>query len=398
MSVKVYVPSPWRNLTGGKARVEVAANDIAGLLGSMEALYPGFMSHVVDETGEVFHHVNIFVNQELISHSQGLHTTLQDGEEVAFVPALAGGNSAYLGAEKEPASRGRETIDLNALKAGGFIMQRQGNFFSLRLKVPVGNITGEQLMKVADVAQRYGKGHVHLTMRQGIEIPFIRLDDFNAVTGELAIVGLGLGACGARVRVVTACQGTAICPHALGDTHSLAGKLDERLYGRWGLPHKFKMGVTGCPNACAKPQENDLGFMAVVEPVFDESGGHECIACGLCVDLCPGKAIQLVDGKPVIDRGRCFHDARCIMHCPTGSWRARREGWNAYVGGKWGRQPQLGVLFAEFLSEEQAVDLAERTLAAYCRLANKGERLGSLINRLGLATFKGAVYHEQPCP
>ena len=286
----------------------------------------------------------------------------------------------------------REAIDLNALKAGGFIMQRQANLFSLRLKVPVGNITAEQLLKVAEIARRYGQGYLHLTLRQGIEIPFIRLDDFNAVSGELATVGLGLGACGARVRVVTACQGIATCTDALGDTHSLARRLDACLYGRAGLPHKFKMGVTGCPNACAKPQENDLGFMAVVEPLLDESDGHECTACSLCVDLCPGKAIRLVDGKPVIDRSKCFHDGRCVLNCPIGSWRAGRQGWNAYVGGKWGRQPQLGVLFAEFLVEDEAVALAERTLAAYCRLANRGERLGSLINRMGLAPFREAVY------
>lgn len=284
-----------------------------------------------------------------------------------------------------------QNVDFNLLKAGGFILQRQPNMYCLRLKVPLGNVTASQLQRIAEVAERYGKGYVHLTLRQGIEIPFIPFEDFEAVTRDLAAAGLGMGACGARVRVVTACQGLAVCTDALGDTRSLATRLDECLYGRWGLPHKFKMGVTGCPNACAKPQENDLGFMAAVEPVFDESDGHACVSCGLCVDLCPGKAIRLVGGKPVIDRSKCFHDGRCIMNCPTGSWRVQRQGWHAYVGGKWGRQPQLGVLFAQFLSEDEAVMLAERVLDAYMRLADKGERLGSLINRIGLETFREAV-------
>jgi dissimilatory sulfite reductase (desulfoviridin) alpha/beta subunit len=52
----------------------------------------------------------------------------------------------------------------------------------------------------------------------------------------------------------------------------LAKILDERFYGRYGLPHKFKMGVTGCPNSCTKPQEHDLGLMAVIEPALDEEG------------------------------------------------------------------------------------------------------------------------------
>jgi dissimilatory sulfite reductase (desulfoviridin) alpha/beta subunit len=92
------------------------------------------------------------------------------------------------------------------------------------------------------------------------------------VRSELEDVGLIFGACGPRVRVIVACQGNAIYWCALGDTQSLAKILDERFYGRYGLPHKFKMGVTGCPNSCTKPQEHDLGLMAVIEPALDEEG------------------------------------------------------------------------------------------------------------------------------
>jgi len=61
---------------------------------------------------------------------------------------------------KKSAPKEWERIDLNALKAGGFIIQKQANFFSLRLKMPVENIPNERLVKVAEVAQRYGKGYV----------------------------------------------------------------------------------------------------------------------------------------------------------------------------------------------------------------------------------------------
>ncbi len=285
-------------------------------------------------------------------------------------------------------SKQEPPVDLASFKAGGLIPQRQSNLFSVRLKILLGNITADQMRKVAEISREYGQGYVHLTMRQGIEIPHIQLEELDEVITKLGEVGIELGACGHRIRVITSCQGNRLCPHGLGDTQSLALKLDEQFYGRSGLPHKFKIGVTGCPNSCIKPQENDVGFIGVAEPVFREDEGEECISCGLCADICPLNAIELVNGKPVIDYNRCSHDGKCAAVCPTNSIKLGRQGWDVYVGGKWGRKPQLGKLFAEFISDEEALKLVEKILRAYLRLAEKKERLGDLINRLGLEKFK----------
>lgn len=290
--------------------------------------------------------------------------------------------------------KGRNTlpnIDLSILKAGGFMRQRQANLFSVRVKVLGGSLSLDQIVKVAEIAKQYGKSYVHLTVRQGLEIPHVHLDNLNEVAEELASVGLQLGACGPRVRVITACQGSAICPHGLGDSSAFVEKLDANYYGQSELPHKFKIGVTGCPNSCIKPQENDVGFLAVAEPRFDETGGDECIRCGLCEDVCPQGAICLVDGKPIIDLRKCSHDGKCIFVCPTTSIKTARQGWDLYVGGKWGREPQLGKLFVSFVSEEEGIRLVGKILVAYTSLAKKGERLGGLINRLGLKEFKEEV-------
>ncbi|MBI4744628.1 MAG: 4Fe-4S binding protein [Actinobacteria bacterium] len=283
------------------------------------------------------------------------------------------------------------SFDLTALKSGGFIKQIQPDLFAIRLRVPVGDIKSNQLAKVAEIAEKYGQGILHLTVRQGVEIPYINFKDFESVKEELAGVGLNLGACGARVRVVTGCPGLAVCPQGMMETKNFGKKLDDRYFGRGGIPHKFKMGITGCPNSCAKPQENDLGFMGVVEPLFDESDGCECISCGLCEEVCPSGAIKMVEGKPVIDLSICLHDAECIKSCPTGSIRRGRTGWNVFVGGKWGKHPQLGVLFKEFVSNEEGLELVENILKAYTALADKKERLGALINRIGLEKFKEEV-------
>ena len=58
-------------------------------------------------------------------------------------------------------------IDYSALKKGGFMRQKQKGYFSLRIQVVGGNLTSENIRAVADVADKYGKGYVHMTSRQG---------------------------------------------------------------------------------------------------------------------------------------------------------------------------------------------------------------------------------------
>ena len=107
------------------------------------------------------------------------------------------------------------------------------------------------------ISEKYGDGYVHLTSRQGVEIPFIKLDDIDEVKAALAEGNCEPGVCGARVRTVTACQGNAICPSGCIDTYSLANEISDRFFAM-ELPHKFKFGLTGCQNNCLKAEENDI--------------------------------------------------------------------------------------------------------------------------------------------
>ena len=77
-------------------------------------------------------------------------------------------------------------VDYATLKKGGFMRQKQKNNFSLRLRVVGGNLTAKQLAKIAEVSENYGDGYVHLTSRQSVEIPFVKLDDVEAVKDALA--------------------------------------------------------------------------------------------------------------------------------------------------------------------------------------------------------------------
>ena len=87
----VYIPTPFRRATNNRDRVEVRAPDVGRLLDELEMTYGGFKGLVRNESGEVHHHVNIYVNSEAIEALEGLATPLKDGDEVAIIPALAGG-------------------------------------------------------------------------------------------------------------------------------------------------------------------------------------------------------------------------------------------------------------------------------------------------------------------
>ena len=128
-------------------------------------------------------------------------------------------------------------VDYKELKKGGFMRQRQKDCFSMRLKSVGGHFTAAQLATVQQVAEKFGQGYVHLTSRQGIEIPFIKVQDIDDVKKALKEGGVEVGVCGPRVRTITACQGTAVCPSGLIDTVKLAHEFDKR-YGGRELPHR----------------------------------------------------------------------------------------------------------------------------------------------------------------
>jgi molybdopterin synthase sulfur carrier subunit len=88
MAVTVYIPTPFRRATGNRDRVEVRAKDVRTMLDELERAHSGLKGLVRSDSGELHRHVSIYVNSEAID---GLGTPLEDGDEVAIIPALAGG-------------------------------------------------------------------------------------------------------------------------------------------------------------------------------------------------------------------------------------------------------------------------------------------------------------------
>jgi dissimilatory sulfite reductase (desulfoviridin) alpha/beta subunit len=276
--------------------------------------------------------------------------------------------------------------DYAALKKGGFMRQVQKDKFSMRLKVIGGQVGAEQLEKIYRVAKKYGKGYIHLTSRQGIEIPFISLDDVEAVKKELAEGGVKIGVCGPRVRTITACQGSAICPSGAIETSDLAEELDTRYFGR-ELPHKFKLGITGCKNNCLKAEENDLGIKGGVYPEWNRA---VCNFCGLCEAVCPPNVVKVDKEKKdlAFEEKGCVYCGKCVKSCPASAW----EGKGGYIlsfGGMFGNEIKEGLRLLPILFDKAQVFKAADTAIDFYRENGKpSERFGKTLSRTGTEKLK----------
>jgi molybdopterin synthase sulfur carrier subunit len=91
MAVSVRIPTPLRSLTKGAAEIPVAADTVSGVIDDLERQFPGIRERLMDEAGELRKFVNIYVNEEDIRFLDGAKTALKPGDQVAIVPAIAGG-------------------------------------------------------------------------------------------------------------------------------------------------------------------------------------------------------------------------------------------------------------------------------------------------------------------
>jgi adenylyltransferase/sulfurtransferase len=87
----VYIPTPFRSFTGNRTNVKVEASNISELLANLDARFPGFKNLCYDVDGRIPAHINIYVNNKEISSLDGPKTALEDEDQVAVIPALAGG-------------------------------------------------------------------------------------------------------------------------------------------------------------------------------------------------------------------------------------------------------------------------------------------------------------------
>ena len=139
-------------------------------------------------------------------------------------------------------------------------------YFMMRIGLPNGMLTSEQLRVIADLTRKHARNLADITTRQNIQLHWLTLESLVEVVDQLTAVGLSpKGACGDVVRNVTGCPLAGLDGHELLDGSPLAREIAEKLTANpefYNLPRKFKISVTGCPLWCSYPEINDLALTA----------------------------------------------------------------------------------------------------------------------------------------
>ena len=263
---------------------------------------------------------------------------------------------------------------------GGVITQADGNLCTLRLRMPAGIVSPQQLIAIGEIAQKYTIDELHLTTRQTIEIPHIKTQDLPQIADEICASGNDIGAERAEVVNITACPGTDRCKLANIDSVHLAREIDKR-YFRKDMPGKIRIAISACPNACTSESLNEIGITGLRTPI--RKPGY-CTGCGTCVQFCQEDALVVSEGSIVMDQVRCLDCGTCVRSCVYGLLESEPTAYRITFGGRRGRHPKVGMHLITVNSEEGVLLVIDEIIDWIYRYARIGvpivQQLGVSLN------------------
>jgi sulfite reductase (ferredoxin) len=223
----------------------------------------------------------------------------------------------------------------------GIYGQRQPGVQMIRIKIPFGGLTSNQLRVIAEMADRYATGVGHVTTRQDIQLHYARVEDCGTIMRRLAEVGVTTReACGNTVRNVTACHLAGVCQGEVFDITPYAQAVSAHLLRNplnQSLPRKFKIAFSGCRHDCAMTPIHDLGFLA----------------------------LKKADGT---------------------------IGFRVTAGGGLGSAPRIAFLLHEFMPMEDLLPTCDAMIKVFDNLGNRKNRnkarMKFVIEKLGFEEFK----------
>ena len=146
----------------------------------------------------------------------------------------------------------------------------EDSFFMMRLRIPGGQLSAEQLRTVAGIAKEYGRDLADITDRQNVQYHWIRIEDVPAIWGRLEEVGLStLQACGDVPRNILGCPVAGIDAGEILDASQVLRATEAVAAGNpafANLPRKFKTAISGCSSQCTAHEVNDISFVGVAGP------------------------------------------------------------------------------------------------------------------------------------
>lgn len=228
----------------------------------------------------------------------------------------------------------------------GIYSQRGQTHYMVRIKVPGGLLTPEQMIKIAELSKKYGNGVPHVTNRQDFQIHYVALDDVSTILNELLSVSLtSKGGGGSTLRNITASPLAGIDKDDVFDVSAYPLALTEYFLVNpksYALPRKFKITFAGSYKDDSYATMHDVGFIATIK-----------------------------DGK---------------------------EGFKLYGAGGMGAISKTSILLEEFVPKEEVHIYSEALLNLFDKHGNRRNkhkaRMRFLVDRHGVEGFT-KLYNEE---
>ena len=142
--------------------------------------------------------------------------------------------------------------------------------FMMRVRIPGGQLSAEQLRTVAGIAKEYGRDLADITDRQNVQYHWLSIEDVPAIWERLESVGLSSQqACGDVPRNILGCPVAGIDASEILDASPMLRAAEEVATthpGFTNLPRKYKTTVSGCASLCTAHEINDISFVGVTGP------------------------------------------------------------------------------------------------------------------------------------
>jgi len=263
----------------------------------------------------------------------------------------------------------------------GILPGRTKGKITLRLKASdpySSELTTHQIGVIADIAEIYGSGVVHITPRQTVEIPDIMESSLEEIIDKLRKAGLSPGSTDRHLRNVIACS--RWCLYNASPMDGIAKRLNN-LYMDKVMPGKTTISLSGCDFSCVRSRTSDIGVIARAEIELTD---RACKKCSLCVKEplgCQVDAITITDDGVVIDAERCVRCGFCTNVCRPESIRVRSKGFDILLGGRGGIRPREAVFYKRLSSEDELIQEIEDIIEHYCKVAKEGERIADVLER-----------------
>jgi len=285
-------------------------------------------------------------------------------------------------------------------------------FHTIRVNQPAGFFyTAKKLRQLTAIWDKYGSGLYNMHGSTGDCILLgTSTENLQPCVDELAEIGFDLGGSGGAMRTLGCCVGQARCEKAcidsMGIVHELTLHYQEVIH-RPSWPYKFKIKVSACPNDCAAASaRSDLAVMGMWRDsiIIDDEAVRQTVDGGFdifnrVIRKCPSEALDWnQEEKRLIVRPEdCVHCMNCVNMLPRAISIGHQRGATLLIGGKAPvvKGAMIGWVLVPFMSMEppytELKEIIDKITDWWADHAKNRERVGELIDRLGLAVFLDAI-------